>query len=254
MHFDGTHLLAGLAVLFIGVSKAGFGGGLGMLTTPLCAMAFGAKDALGIVLPLLCVGDLVSLRYYWGQWDRRNLRYLLPGVVAGVLMGVQLVGRLSPQQLNAVIGTLAVLFVTFQVVKEKVFAAEGAFAPSHSLGVPCGVLAGITSTLAHGAAPVVSVFLIPQRLAKDVYVGTTILIFTWINWIKLPFFAERGLLTQETLGQSALLLPLVPLGVWVGVWLNRRTSESQFAGVVYVCTFLTGLELILHPQLMAWFR
>ena len=37
-------LLAATAVLFIGLSKAGFGGGLGMLTTPLCVLAFGPKD------------------------------------------------------------------------------------------------------------------------------------------------------------------------------------------------------------------
>lgn len=254
MNLDGAHLLAGFAVLFIGVSKAGFGGGLGMLTTPLCAIAFGSKDALGIVLPLLCVGDLVSLRYYWGRWDRRNLKFLLPGVVLGVLLGVQLIGRLSPQQLNTVIGALAVVFVAFQFVKERIFAAEGAFAPTHAIGVPCGVAAGITSTIAHGAAPVVSVFLIPQRLAKEVYVATTVLTFTWINWIKMPFFAAKGILTPHTFTQSLFLLPLVPLGVWLGIWLNRRASEAQFTNVIYGCTFLTGLELIFHLQLVALFR
>jgi uncharacterized membrane protein YfcA len=251
---DGAHLLAAFAVLCIGVSKAGFGGGLGMLTTPLCAMAFGSKEALGIVLPLLCVGDLVSLRYYWGRWDRRNLKYLLPGVVVGVMLGVQLVGRLSTQQLNAAIGLLAVAFVTFQVIKDRIFAAEGAFSPTHTLGVPCGIVAGVTSTLAHGAAPVVSVFLIPQRLAKDVYVGTTVLTFTCINWIKMPFFAGRGILTSETLMRSLILLPLVPVGVWLGVWLNRKASEAQFTQVIYASTFLTGLELMFHPQLVALFR
>lgn len=254
MQLDGTHLLAVFAVLFIGVSKAGFGGGLGMLTTPLCAIAFGSKEALGIVLPLLCVGDVVSLRYYWGRWDRRNLKFLLPGVVLGVIVGVQLVGRLSTQQLNAAIGLLAVLFVTFQVAKERLFASGKAFTPTHTLGVPCGIVAGMTSTIAHGAAPVVGVFLIPQRLPKDIYVGTTVLTFTWINWIKMPFFAGRGIMTSETLWRSLMLLPLVPIGVWLGVWLNRRTSEAQFTQVIYACTFLTGLELMFHTQLVALFR
>lgn len=50
--------LAGFAVLFIGVAKAGFGGGLGMLVTPLCVLAFGPKTAIGVLLPLLCAGDV----------------------------------------------------------------------------------------------------------------------------------------------------------------------------------------------------
>ena len=91
--------LAVLAVLFIGLSKAGFGGGLGMLTTPLCALAFPPRDAIGILLPLLCAGDIFSLYYYWGKWERQNLKYLLPGVVVGVVVGVYLIGGFSSREL-----------------------------------------------------------------------------------------------------------------------------------------------------------
>src|SRR6266498_3220455 len=111
----------------------------------------------------------------------------------------------------------------FQLVKEKIFQAEGAFAPNHLIGVPCGIGAGITSTFAHGAGPLVSLFLIPQRMPKEIYVGTTVLVFTWINWIKLPFFAfdqsmvsmpffvKSALITRETLFTSAKFFILVPV-------------------------------------------
>src|SRR5260370_9541657 len=136
--------LAAFGVLFIGLSKAGFGGGLGMLTTPLCVLAFSAqgKDAtfaIGILLPLLCAGDAFSLYHYWGKWERKNLKYLLPGVVLGVLAGVQMVGRFSARELNEVIGLLAVLFVVFPLVKERVFFAEGAFAAHPSTRPPSGL-------------------------------------------------------------------------------------------------------------------
>ncbi|HEY2951610.1 MAG TPA: sulfite exporter TauE/SafE family protein, partial [Verrucomicrobiae bacterium] len=238
-----TILLAALGVLFIGLSKAGFGGGLGMLTTPLCVLAFGAGGkapsfAIGVLLPLLCAGDAFSLYHYWSKWDRNNLKYLLPGVLAGVVIGVQLIGRFSKEELNIAIGTLAVLFVIFQLVKGRIFRAEGAFAPNHAIGVPCGLGAGITSTFAHGAGPVVSMFLIPQQMPKERYVGTTVLVFTWINWIKMPFFVWKGIITRETLLTGLFYLPLIPLGVWLGVWLNRRVSEQWFLRLVYCFTFL----------------
>jgi uncharacterized membrane protein YfcA len=99
-----TVLIAALGVLFIGLAKAGFGGALGMLTTPLCVVAFGAQGrepsfALGVLLPLLCAGDLFSMYHYWGKWDKRNLAWLLPGVVVGVCIGVLLIGRFTPRQL-----------------------------------------------------------------------------------------------------------------------------------------------------------
>lgn len=260
------NLLAACGVLFIGLSKAGFGGGLGMLTTPLCVLAFGAGGrpatfAVGTILPLLCVGDVFSMYYYWRKWEGKNLKFLLPGVVLGVFVGVQLMGRFSPRQTNVAIGVLAVAFVVFQFVKETIFRAEGAFQPNHAVGVPCGVGAGITSTFAHGAGPVVSVFLIPQRLPKEIYMGTSIFIFTWVNWIKMPFFcidrtmidlpmfAPHAIITRETLWMDLKFLPLVPIGVWLGVWLNRKFTEQGFLKIVYVLTFLTGLQLICNFDL-----
>jgi uncharacterized protein len=260
------NLLAAAGVLFIGLSKAGFGGGLGMLTTPLCVVAFGAGGhppsfAVGAILPLLCAGDLFSLYHYWRKWEGRNLKYLLPGVVLGVFIGVQLIGRFSPRQMNVAIGLLAVVFVAFQLCKEWVFQAEGTFAPNHTIGLPCGLSAGITSTFAHGAGPVVSMFLIPQQMAKEIYVGTTVLVFTCVNWIKMPFFcidrgmidlpifAPQAMITLETLRMSLKFSPLIPLGVWLGVWLNRRLSERGFLQTVYILTFLTGLQLIFNFDL-----
>ncbi len=241
-----TITIASLAVLFIGLSKAGFGGGLGMLTTPLCALAFPPRDAIGILLPLLCAGDVFSLYYYWGKWERQNLKFLLPGVIVGVVIGVHFIGRFSPRELNIAIGVIAVVFVVFQVFREKIFRAEGAFKPNHVIGVPCGVGAGITSSFAHGAGPVVSMFLVPQQLPKEIYVGTTVLVFTWINWIKVPFFVANDVITRATVLQGLYFLPLIPIGVWTGVWLNRRFSERGFARFVLAAIFLTGLQLIFN--------
>jgi uncharacterized membrane protein YfcA len=252
-----THwLLAAVAVLFIGVAKAGFGGGLGLLVTPLCVLAFGPKSAIGILLPLLCLGDVFSLRHYWGKWRAENLRYLLPGVIVGIVLGVQCIGRFSPRQLNLAIGVIAVLFVVIQVARERILRAEGEFAPSHLNGVPFGLGIGVTSTFAHGAGPVAAMYLLPQRLPKELFVGTNILLFFWVNLLKLPFFCvdrslvnlplftPEPLITRATLWTSLLFAPLVPLGVWLGVWLNRRFSERSFAGTIYAILLLTGAWLI----------
>lgn len=256
--------VAVLAALFIGVSKAGFGGGLGMLTTPLCVLAFGPRQAIGILLPLLCLGDAFSLYHYWGKWRKENLWYLLPGVVIGVLVGVQLIGRFDKRQLNIAIGTLAVLFVLFQLVKTTLLRLEGDLRPNFKVGAAFGIATGITSTFAHGAGPVVSMFLIPQNLPKILFVGTNVLIFTWVNWIKMPFFClgqdvlpwgwlpKVSLINAQTLKISAWLAPLVPVGVWIGVQLNRRFSEKWFSRLIHVFLLLAGLQLIFDFDIAGW--
>ena len=175
-------------------------------------------------------------------------------MVAGVLIGVRLIGKFSNRQFNLAIGVLAVMFVVFQLLKEKIYRAEGAFSPSHRTGVPFGIGAGITSTIAHGAGPLVSLFLIPQKLSKEFFVGTSVLIFTWINWIKMPFFIQQGIVTRETLWTGLYYFPLVPIGVWLGVWLNRKVSERSFLKLVYLITFLAGLQLIFNFDLGHLFR
>ena len=254
--FSPQLIFAIIAVLFIGISKAGFGGGLGLLTTPLAVLTFGSKDAIGIILPLLCAGDAFALWNYWRKWDARNLKFVLPGVIIGIVIGVQLIGQFSSRQLNVAIGCIAVTFVLFQLVKERIFRAEGTFAPNHRVGVPIGLATGITSTFAHGAGPIISMFLIPQRLPKEIFVATNVLIFTYVNWLKMPFFiidrtqinlpvfASHALITRQTLLTSLIFFPLVPLGVWIGVWLNKKISEKAFMRVVFVFLFVTGLELI----------
>ena len=105
-----------------------------------------------------------------------------------------------------------------------------------------------------GAGPVVSLFLIPQQMPKEIYVGTTALIFSWINWIKTPFFIANGMVTRETLLTGLCYLPLIPVGVWAGVWLNRKVSEKLFLRLVYAFTFATGLQLIFNFDLTRLFK
>ena len=244
-------LLLVLAVLFIGVSKAGFGGGLGVISTPLTVIAFTQAGksplfALGVVLPLLCAADFFSLYHYWGKWRKKNLLYIMPGAALGTLIGLALMGKASPRQINVGIGCIAIGFVVFQLMKERIFKAEGAFEPNHKIGVPMGTAAGITSTFANGAGPVIAMFLIPQRLPKEIYVGTNTLIFTCINLVKLALFVPTGIVTGKTAQASAALVLFVPLGVWAGLWLNRQVSEKWFVRLIYALTFLTGVQLILR--------
>lgn len=252
-------VLASVGILFIGLAKAGFGGGLGMLTTPLCVLAFSVQGkpptfAIGVLLPLLIIGDALSMRHYWGAWDKRNLKLVLPGVIVGIIIGIQLIDRFSPRQLNIVIGALAVCFVVFQLIKHWIFKAEEGLKPGHALGVPFGLAAGVTSTFAHGAGPVITMYLVPQKLPKKLFMGTNVLIFTWINWLKMPFFIGKGMITGESLLMGLKFVLLIPIGVWIGVWLNKRVSEFWFSRLVYLFTFLAGLQLILNVNIGQLFR
>ena len=225
-----------------------------MLTTPLCVVAFGIfgerpQFAIGFLLPLLCLGDAVSLYHYWRHWRADNLIYLLPGVAIGAWLGVQFIDRMQPHHFSLLIGALAIGFVLWSFIGGKTDSEVPPWQPTHLAGIPCGIGTGLTSTFAHGAGPVVNLFLLPQQLSKIDYVATRTILFTCINWIKMPLFISKDLITTKSLLWGAYFCLLIPIGAWLGVSLNRRIPERQFRLVIYILTLLAGIHLIISSLL-----
>ncbi|MEN8198189.1 MAG: TSUP family transporter, partial [Pseudomonadota bacterium] len=80
------YVLAFPAVLIVGFSKAGVGGGLGIMAVPMMALVVPPVQAAGVLMPLLLFMDIFTLRAYWGVFDRRNLAIMLPGSLGGVVI------------------------------------------------------------------------------------------------------------------------------------------------------------------------
>ena len=75
------------AVLLMGVAKAGFGGGIGILATPLLALTVSVADAVALLLPLLIACDVFAVRHYRRTFDKTSVQRLLPGSVLGIGAG-----------------------------------------------------------------------------------------------------------------------------------------------------------------------
>ncbi len=86
--------------------------------------------------------------------------------------------------------------------------------------------------------------MIPLKLKPVVFTGTMAFLFFVVNLSKWVPYAWLGLLDWRNLATSLLLLPLAPLGVWIGVRMARRISPELFYRVVYVGMFLTGIKLV----------
>jgi uncharacterized membrane protein YfcA len=49
---------------------------------------------------------------------------------------------------------------------------------------------------------------------------------------------------MRNMATSVVLLPLAPIGVWIGVSLARRISQVMFYRLLYGGMFLTGCKLL----------
>jgi uncharacterized protein len=229
------------AVLLMGISKSGFGAGFGALAVPLMALAIPVPQAAAIMLPLLAVMDGFGLAALWREADRGLLRLLMPAGLAGVLIGWFLFGVLSAQTVSAVVGALTLLFLAQRLFFKP---RPDAHVPPRALGRVLAAASGFTSFVAHAGSPPISVYLLPMRLAPITYTATLAVFFTAINLAKWVPYAQLGLIDWRNMATAVVLMPLAPLGVWIGVRLARVIEPGLFYRLVYLGMFLTGAKLL----------
>jgi uncharacterized membrane protein YfcA len=237
------YLLAVPAVLILGISKGGFGGGLGSLAVPLTALVVSPIQAAAVLLPILCVMDVHGAWVYRGRWDKANLKILLPAALIGIAVGTFTFRYLDAQIIRFIIGTLAVGF-TIHYWIAGLLAARATRGADRVRGSLWGAVSGFTSFIAHAGGPPMSVYLLPQRMDKTRFLATTVIFVLFMNYVKLVPYAWIGQFSAENLYTSLVLLPLAPLGMWLGIWLHRAVPENIFYRACYLLLFVAGLKLL----------
>lgn len=241
----GFYLFAIPAVILIGLAKGGFSG-LGALGTPL--MALGMADpvrAAAILLPILIVQDVVAVAAFRKRWDGSVLAAMLPGAAVGIGLGYLLAAEISAAAVMAALGAISILFGAYRLWAERgapIGPSSGSPAWAGSL---FGVAAGFTSQIAHAGGPPFQMWVMPKRLERDVFVGTSALFFAVVNWIKVPAYMALGQLTRENAAATIVLLPVAVLASLAGVKLVRRVRTERFYTIVYGLMIVAGAKLLL---------
>jgi uncharacterized membrane protein YfcA len=235
------YLAAIVAVTFLGLAKGGFTG-VGMIATPLLSLVIPPFQAIAIVLPILIVQDLISMWVYWRDWDKWNIKVLTAGAVVGIGAGWALSAVISDAQVKLVIGVIAVSFVLSHWLLPKPKKEPGK--PRALLGVFWGAVSAFTSTLSHAGGPPFAIYVLPQRMSKMRFVGTSTIFFALVNYMKLvPFFA-LGMYSLDNLKTSLVLIPLAIATNFLGIWLVKITPTELFYRIAYILIFLIGAALI----------
>jgi len=234
---------AALPAVFInGVSKGGFGSGLGVVSVPLMALSVPVTEAAAILLPILCVMDLAALWAYRRSWDRENMKIMLPAGLAGIVLGALTFRYINEAGLKLVLGIVAVGFVLYHWSDAARQLAKTH--PSKAKGYFWCCVSGYTSTVAHAGGPPMSVYLLPQRMDKALLAGTAVVFFAVLNYVKLVPYFWLGLFDARHLATAAALAPIGVLGIVAGVWVRKWISEALFYRLCYGFLLVTGAKLL----------
>ena len=236
------YIVAVMAVLLTGVSKSGFGGGLGVMAVPTMSLFVTPQYAAAIMMPILLAMDLLIVWRYRATWDRRIIFGLLPSALVGLVLGSFSFHFMDADSVKFMVGLLAAFFVA-----QFLIARPGASSQRETprpIVFSLGALSGFSSFVAHAGGPPVKGYLLRQRLEKSWFVGTNTVFFFTLNFLKTVAYGAFGTLSWESVQISAVLSPMLLLGVILGFRLHKIVDQAVFVKVVYSFLGLTAVKLL----------
>ena len=230
-----------VAAVLVGLSKGGLPV-VGMLGVPVLALATSPVRAAGLLLPIFVVTDLFGLWAYRREFDKRNLLILIPAAVIGIAIGWATASIVSERLVTLVVGLIGLSFCLHYWFRGRLSAqAHRADIPR---GLFWGAISGFTSFVSHAGAPPYQMYVLPQRLEKMIYAGTTTILFAIVNAVKLVPYWALGQLSLANLKTVAVLFPFAIAATFVGVKLTRVIPQDIFYRLIIGALFLISLKLV----------
>ncbi len=229
------------SAFLIGMSKTGIQG-ISLLAVPLMAITFGAKPSTGLILPILCMADLVAVLYYRRIAEWKYVLRLLPTALCGFAIALLVDKLIPPAEFKRLMG-VCLLFVLLVMFWSQWKGKENSLSSRWWYGPLFGLLGGFTTMIGNAAGPVMAIYLLSVKMPKYSFVGTNAWFFLVINYLKLPVQAFAwGNITATSLMLDACTVPFVLIGGALGILLVKRLPEKGFR---YFTTAVTCVSVVM---------
>ncbi|MES1219033.1 MAG: sulfite exporter TauE/SafE family protein [Bacteroidota bacterium] len=232
-----------LSAFIIGLSKAGLKG-IDMLNVTIMAIVFGGKASTGVVLPLLCIADIMAVYYYHRHAQWPLFWKLIPWMVIGILIGVFVGKDLDEIIFRRIMAVIIILTVAIMITLE--FRKNAAIPNNKLFAANMGLASGFTTMLGNLAGAFSNIYFLAMRSPKNNFIGTAAWVFLVINLFKLPFqvFFWKNI-TETTLLTDLLLVPALLLGFWAGLKIVSKIKDDNYRKVVIVLTLVGAIVIFL---------
>ena len=232
-----------LVAIFVGMSKTGVHGA-GMIAVPLLASVFGGQLSSGIMLPILCLADILGVWYYHRHASWYHLKKLFPWAVVGTFLGTWVGGFIDDEIFKMIMAVIIVFSVFVMIWLER----------GHKKDVPdfawfaaiTGIAGGFTSMVGNLAGSVMAVYLLSMRLPKNEFIGTSAWFFMVINWFKIPFhIVAWKTITWNTFLLDLTTIPLIALGAWLGILIVKNLNEKTYRWFIIAMTLIAAAFMLM---------
>ena len=228
----------------IGMSKTGVQG-IMLMMVPLMAMAFGAKESTGVILPMLCMADIIAVAYYKRIADWKIVAKLLPTAILGFFLAIGVDNLIPSGQFRQLMGWTLMLALIVMLWSE-IFGKENRWMHKWWYAALFGLLGGFTTMIGNAAGPVMSVYLLSMRKEKMEYIGINAWFFLVVNLLKVPlqaFVWEN--ITWPSFSLNLLMLPVIGIGAFLGIRIVKLFPEKAFRRFVQAVTIISVILMLI---------
>lgn len=233
-----------VVAIFIGMSKTGIHGA-GMVAVPMLAIVFGGQLSSGILLPILCLADVMGVWYYHRHASWYHLKKLFPWAAVGTVLGTVVGGMIDDETFKLVMAVIIGVSVVIMVWLERGRKEE---VPDYRwFASLTGVAGGFTSMVGNLANSVVAIYFLTMRLPKNAFIGTTAWFFLVINWFKIPFHVfSWKTITWNTVLLDLATLPFIAVGAFLGIVIVRHMKDRAYRWFIIAMTLVAAVFMMIY--------
>lgn len=237
-------VILSLSAICIGMSKTGVQGMM-LLIVPYMAMAFGAKESTGVILPMLCMADIIAVAYYKRIADWKVVAKLLPTAILGFFVAIAVDSYIPTSEFRRLMGATLALALCVMLWSE-IFGKENRWMHKWWYAALFGLLGGFTTMIGNAAGPVMAVYLLSMRKDKLSYIGINAWFFLVVNILKVPLqiFVWHNI-SWDSFSLNLMMLPIIGIGALLGIRFVKLFPEKAFRRFIQAVTILSVIMMFL---------
>jgi len=170
---------------------------------------------------------------------------VMPWALVGIVAGWLALGRVDDTGAGRMIGALIIAMLALHYWRSRTLSEEELAKVPSWFAPMIGLVAGFTTMVANAAGPVMVLYLLAMRLSKLEFLGVAAAFFLIINWVKVPFAVQLGLITPDSLALNLWLLAPVAIGALVGRWVIARIDQHAFENITFALAVLASVKLLM---------
>ena len=233
-----------ICALMIGVTKAGVAG-LGMLIIPVMASVFEPKLSVGIMLPMLIIGDIIAAKHYFKDANWKHLLRLIPWVAVGITCGAYVGNKITADWFRYLIA-MAILIGLVPMIFKRDKKAEPEYPDSWWFHALFGLAGGFFTMVGNAAGALMSIYLLSMNLPKNNFIGTQAWFFLIVNISKVPLHIWLWkTINVNTAILNLTMVPAIILGAFIGIRIIKKFNEQVYRYFIIALTLIAAVKLLI---------